>query len=91
MNYLRGIAGGTVQPPAPTPDNYEMVNEGASIISNNILTDANRTRQEGGRSLHGVPTGQFGRSLHRDPTGQFGRSLHGDPTGQFGRSLHGDP
>ena len=85
MNYLCGMAGGTAQPPAPTPDNYEMVNEGASIISNYILTGANCTRQEGGRSLHGVPTGQFGRSPHGDPTGQFGRSLHGDPTGQFQR------
>jgi hypothetical protein len=61
MNYLRGMAGGTAQPPAPPPDDYEIVNEGASIISNNILTGANCTRQEGGRSLHGDPTGQFQR------------------------------
>ena len=71
MNYLRGIAGGNAQPPAPTPDDYEMANEGGSITSNYILTGANRTRQEGGRSLHGDPTGQFGRSPHGDPTGQF--------------------
>ena len=73
MNYLRRMAGGTAQPPAPPPDDYEIVNEGASIISNNILTGESCIRQEGGHSLH------------RDPTGQFGRSLHGDPTGQFQR------
>ncbi len=58
MNYLRGMAGGTAQPPAPPPDDYDFVNEGASIISNNILTGATHTRQEGGRSLHGDPTGK---------------------------------